>query len=440
MGVTKKWLWRFWIIPPVAIGLAAIFLAPMVKNPPQKSKVVERAVSVRTITVKKLKVFPRTIGFGRTQPGRTWQAVTEVAGQIIWVSEKLKNGHFTNAGDELLRVDDASYRLSLAQIEAQLNASHVKDRTTQTSLVIAKKNLALLNADLGRKQTLVSKGSTSKAALETTQRAVLSGEATVQNLINSLAINRAERKVLLTQKAGAELDLSHTVIKAPFNVRLTDVRVNRAQFVNKGQILFLADGMEVAEVAAQFPIGKLRPLIGGNKGLAGLTAGAKVPGALGLEAVFKLHSGTHTVKWKARVDRVSGTIDPQTQTLGVVVAVDKPYLKAAPGKRPPLVRNSFVEVELLGRPMLDQIVIPVSAIHEGKVFVLDSENRLVIRTARIKFSQGGFAVLSSGVKPQERVVVSDLIPAVEGMLLKPKEDMRAKKKLIREATGKDGSK
>lgn len=156
-----------------------------------------------------------------------------------------------------------------------------------------------------------------------------------------------------------------------------------------------------------------------------------------LDAIVRLKTGTHDIEWQARVDRVAGTIDPQTQTLGIVVAVDDPYLKSSPGKRPPLIRNTFVEVELKSKVHPEQIAIPTAALHEGKVYVLNEENRLEIRPVKIKYSLGEVTVIAKGLKPGERILVSDLIPAIDGMLIDAKEDKKTKKRLIMLATGKE---
>jgi hypothetical protein len=79
----------------------------------------------------------------------------------------------------------------------------------------------------------------------------------------------------------------------------------------------------------------------------------------------------------------------------------------------------FVEVELRGRPYPDRIVVPRASIRAGRVYVAGVENRLVIRPVAVEFVQGEEAILASGLDAGERLVVSDLIPAIEGMLLAP---------------------
>lgn len=427
------WKRRIWIIPPILIGVAVIILSPLIKKTPQEVQVVERAIKVRAIAVPQLAVVPRAIGFGTVKPARTWEAVAEVAGQVIWISDDLKNGRTVTKGTELLRIEDVNYRLALLQTEAQLQASVVKDKTFRASLKIADKEYILLRDDYERKKELAAKGAVSQTSVEEANRQMLGGETQVQNLKNSVAMNTVERQVLVAQKASAELDLQRTYMKAPFDVRITDVNIGQSQYANKGQLLFAADGLNTAEVEAQFPIGILRPLIIGSPAAQDSLS----EGAMGLHAMVRLRTATHTVEWPARIDRVSGVIDPQTQSLGVVVAIDRPTDLAQPGQRPPLFRNTFVEVELTSSPIAGQIVVPLSAVHSGHVYVVDADSRLDVRKVEISFTQGGYAVLKKGVKPEERIVTSDLSSAIKGMLLELQEDTKTRKILIAEATGKE---
>lgn len=432
------WLRRFWIVPPLLIGAAAIFLAPMFKTKPAQVPPQERAVKVRAIKITPMKVIPRAVGYGTVRPSKSWEAVAEVAGQVEWVSDDLKNGRRVAAGTELLRIEDVNYRLALAQMEAQLKAADLKDSTTRASLAFAEQDLKILQEDYERKKGLMAKGATTKTAVEAAERQLLNGQTQVQNLKNAIDINAVDRQVVAAQRDSARLDLKRTHIVAPFDVRVTDVRIGEAQYANKGQMLFSADGVAVAEVEAQFPIGILRPLIG--------AVAPNDPAAppqrrlMGLNAVARLHTATHTVEWKARIDRTSGIIDPQTQSIGVVVAIDDPEGQAKPTERPNLLRNMFVEVELIAPPLEAQIVVPRASVHDGQVYVVDGENRLDIRKAQVAFTRGTLAVLKGGVKPNEKVVTSELASAVEGMLLAPQEDRKTKRNLVVEATGEEPKK
>lgn len=433
----SSWKRNAGMIVAILLGVALIILAPLMKSPPEKSPVKEHPVKVRSMVVPTLDVVPRSIGFGRVSPGRTWESVAEVSGQVTWVADELRDGRVVAAGTALLRIEDANYRLVLAQAEAQLQASEIKKKAAREGLALAKKNLTLLQAEYKRQKRLATKGTVSKNALEATERQVLAGQTQVVNLQNSLDLTSVEHQVLIAQQGAAKLDLQRTAITAPFDVRINQVDIGVAQYANKGQQLFTADGLEVAEVEAQFSVGILRPLI------RGVTTGNKVnirAGATQLSAVVRLRTSSHTVEWPTRIDRVAGAIDPQTQTIGVIVAVDNPYASAVPGMRPPLRRDTFVEVELYSAPIKQQIVVPLSAIHDGMLYIVDSDNHLEKRKVNIDFSQQGYAVIAKGLKPGERIVTSDLITATEGMLLTPQEDKKSKRRMVMEATGKEPKK
>ncbi|MCK5666132.1 MAG: HlyD family efflux transporter periplasmic adaptor subunit, partial [Thiotrichaceae bacterium] len=243
--------------------------------------------------------------------------------------------------------------------------------------------------------------------------------------------------VLGVKKEQAKLELENTQFIAPFDLRITQIKINQNQYANKGQLLFSADAISSVEVEARFPIGKLRPLMSKNQSANNeLSITEKKPGAISLDALVRLKTARDTIEWPAQVDRVSGIIDLQTQTLGVVVVVDNPYQLAQPGKRPPLIRNTFVEVELAKKAMEELVVIPISAIHNNKIYIVDNQQRLQIRNIKPMFIQNGVVAISKGLEQGETLVVSKLIPAIEGMLLKPIEDKKALKQLKMAVMGK----
>jgi multidrug efflux pump subunit AcrA (membrane-fusion protein) len=103
--------------------------------------------------------------------------------------------------------------------------------------------------------------------------------------------------------------------------------------------------------------------------------------------------------------------------MGVVVAVDNPFDKVIPGYKPPLSKGMFVKVIMKTHRSAQRIVVPRSAVRGGTVFIVDEENRLRRRNVKLLFSQLDISVIEEGLEPGERIVVSDLIPAVDGMLL-----------------------
>lgn len=143
-------------------------------------------------------------------------------------------------------------------------------------------------------------------------------------------------------------------------MRIGEVPIEAAQYVARGTLLFTGNDVAAAEVAAEFPIGRLRALVGDGTG------------CLDLEAT------EHT-----------------------------------PGERPLLRRNVVVEVEVRAAPRAIAGVVPAAALHQGRLYVVDHEGR----------------------PPGTAVIVSDVMPAVEGMRVAPVEDRALMERLEPVARG-----
>ena len=63
------------------------------------------------------------------------------------------------------------------------------------------------------------------------------------------------------------------------------------------------------------------------------------------------------------------------------------------------------------------MLIPRTAMHNGHVYIVDSQGRLERREIEVAFTQSGFVAVRGGIRPDETIVVSDPTPAVEGMLV-----------------------
>ena len=77
----------------------------------------------------------------------------------------------------------------------------------------------------------------------------------------------------------------------------------------------------------------------------------------------------------------------------------------------------YLRVEITGNSF-EAIKVPRSAIHQGNIYLNDSENRLVIEKANVAFVQGDDAILMQAPSLNS-LVLNDLVPAVPGMLLQP---------------------
>ncbi|SDH50595.1 efflux RND transporter periplasmic adaptor subunit [Roseospirillum parvum] len=436
-------LWRaHWkkllILPPLLGAVALLALLIQGREPPQRNELGEEARHVRTIEVPRLTVIPRAVGFGPVKPGRAWDAVAEVSGRVVEVHPDLKRGAILPAGAELVRLDATEYELAVSQFDAQLAELADRESNTRASLAIERRNAELAAADLQRKKELLSRGSASRQSVDAAEQAQLASQQAVQSLKNELTLIPAQRRLLQAQRDNAALDLARTTIRAPFDIRLAEVNVETSQYAQKGELLAIGDGLEVAEVEAQVPLDRMFTLIAPDRRPLPEVGqlGAALPELLGVSPTVHLRLGQHDLAWRARLARIADTVDPQTRTIGVIVAVDDPYRSAIPGVRPPLTKGMFVEVELAGRPRPDRVAVPRAALHEGHVYLIDRDDRLEKRPVSVAFQQGGLAVLDEGLEGGETLIVTDLVPAVAGMLLIGEADPEALAALKAEAGGK----
>lgn len=441
-------------IPPILIGIAAVYFMAGERQAPERTPLQERAQAVRTITVEPVDLVPRVTGFGNVYPGTVWSAIAQVAGEVIAVEPRLKKGAILAAGTEIVRISPADYEIAISRAEANIRAAEatlaelaVTETNTADLLEIEKRGLDLRETELARKQDLFARGTIAQSAVELEQRETLAQRKKFQDLENALRLLPTQRAVQREQIAlyqaeleAAKLDLARTRIVLPFDARIAEVNVEAEQYAQAGSTLVTADSLDVAEVEAQIPISQFRAMIEASvpDGMpAGVTPESlsRILESIAFQASVRLRVGDDIVEWPARFARVSDTLDPQTRTIGAIVAVDGAYAQAQPGTRPPLTKGMFVEIELRIRARENSLVVPRSAFHDGKLYMVNAESRLEIRPVAVGLIQGDLAVVEDGLAPGDRIVVSDLIPAVEGMLLKPRPDDTVVARLRAEAEG-----
>ncbi|UGA56783.1 efflux RND transporter periplasmic adaptor subunit [Vibrio sp. VB16] len=414
-----NWKQRVLIIPPLILGGILLFLAPGMKaEPPAITQSTGKKV-VRVLKIVPRKLQPVAVGYGHTQPGLEWEAQSELDGTIIWEAGILQEGNIVSKGTPLLKVDPSVYELEVAKLNAEIEVAKLKDKTISASLKIASEEYRIQQSEYERSMQLSKTGHISKTEKDRATRELLSNQQQLQTLKNSIVINQAEQRVMQMQLALAERDLQQTTISAPFDLRITEKVAGIAEYVNKGEVLLRADGIDAVEVSAQFALGKMRPLHqAADK--------SDMRGDLHheLEALVELKAGNRIITWNGAVNRSGGQIDAQTQSQSIVVRINNPYEQAQPGKKPPLIRDTFVKVTLKAPVLKNQILIPANAIHQGHVYVVNSDGNLEIKSVTVAFIQDQVAVIKDGLLPNDNVVVSKLSPAVKGMPLKPQSDKK----------------
>lgn len=449
--VTDENARKLLFLPPLALGVIVFAYLVASKQSPTRRTVVETSRSLRVIAVSEVDVVPRVIGHGTAEPGEVWRAIAEVRGRAVRIHERLAPGELVKAGEELLQIDPLEYELAVAQLEsdieqttAQLAENEAKASNYQASIKIEEESLALAEKELARLQTLEQRTAVAGSEVDSKSRQVLTQRQSVQSLKNSISLVPVERRsleaALAVKQANlnqAKLEFQKTTISAPFDCRLGQLSIEVGQFLAAGEFLFEGHSTAVTEIEAQVVPHEARTLV--DAATVPIYSGVIGPEAFSAAAqlgvTVRVRSGDATAEWQGRFARLREQLDAQTRTIGIVVAVDKPYEQIIPGRRPPLVRGMYCEVELQGRVRPQRIVIPRSSLHSGHVYVVDSEKRLRRRPVEVDFAEMNFVCLRSGLSSGELLVVSDPTPAIEGLLVEAIEDDALRQTLFQEASG-----
>lgn len=441
----KKLLQHYLLLPTLLIS-AIIIVVVLVKTkaPIEHQTLTYPIKAVEVITVKKIPFRVRATAFGHVEPALTINAKSEVSGKISYIHPDLKQGASIKKGTVVLRIEPTTFEISLDQSKAGLAGSQsslaqlkVEQASTQDALVIAQKKLDVELKELNRLQSLWQQRLIARSALDSEQKNVLSLQQSVQDITGKLAsydsrkaLIQAQIKQSKSQVAQNQDTIGRTEILMPFDARIGRVSVEKDEFTTVGNILFEALGLQAVEINAQLPVQQFRPLVA--SGLAEQSSiNLQNPenlqialSSMQLETQVRLIGDSdNAAVWQGELIRLSESVDPTRNTLGLVVAVENPYQGVIPGIRPPLLKGMYTAVDIFA-PIKPALVIPRKAIHQGRIYVVSSDNTLSIRPIKILFHQGDLVVISehdqtTGLKEGEQIIISDVIPVMEGMPLKP---------------------
>jgi len=437
---------------PMAITGIVIFVL-LLRNRQGLERVPQQEVVrvLRVIPAPLCDIMPRAVGFGTAEPAEVWLAIAEVKGRVIEAHPELSAGSVVEKDAVLLKIEPTEYDLSIARLSAAIEQTQAqseelttKQSNDEASLKIERDSLSLAQRDLERMRKLKQVNAIAESEVDQQERNVLVQRQKTQTLTNAINLVPATRKAIeaniavqQAQLAQAKLDREKTTIRSPFSGRVGPVAIEIGQFLAVGQTLFELHNVDSIEVESQVSLGAMRNLLTAPvSGEVQALDMDKMRQIFNFDAVVRFKLGDRRVEWPARFVRVRENLNAQTRTLGIVLVIDEPYARAIPGKRPPPMRGTFCEVELRSKQTVSHVIIPRAALHDGKVYVVNADDRLESRQVSVAFSQSGFVALHDGIEAGEKVVVSDPTPAVEGMLVDGIEDAALVLRLTEEAKGK----
>ena len=178
--------------------------------------------------------------------GRTTVIAPQVSGYVAAV--EVHDYDRVRTGQILVRIDDRIYRAHVAQAQASMAAAQAALANSDqahasrvASLSNAQAQLLRARADLARVDDLVRDGSVSLRERDQTRAALAEAEAgnnIAAQEIRAVDVGRdglrAQVDAARAQLRLAQIDLEHTVIRAPEGGRLGEIGVRNGQYVTNG--------------------------------------------------------------------------------------------------------------------------------------------------------------------------------------------------------------
>jgi RND family efflux transporter MFP subunit len=369
-----------------AAGILGFVLLQLLASEPVQVARESRAplVQVAPITIQNSAL--KVQGDGPVRPRAQVTVLAQVSGEIIETSEALVTGGRFKAGDTLLQIDPRSYRAALDQAKADRAAR-------QADLDFAERQLAQSGAASERRR-----------------------DETLNQHDRALA-QIAGLEALIAMR---EVDLQRATVTAPFDGQVFTENVDAGSIVQPG--------VEMAKIFATDMFEIVVPLSDREAAL--------IPGlwddtlATRPRATATLSYRNQVYAWDGYVDRVEAGIDPDTRTIDVVVRIPTPLQRGrlvtvqnegseqsvTLGGAPPLLSGTYAAIEIEGLT-LSHAILPRAALRNNNtIWLVTGEETLSVITVDVLQDQGTHvAIRSTALKTGDRVVVSDLDTATDGL-------------------------
>ncbi|MCK9918788.1 efflux RND transporter periplasmic adaptor subunit [Microbacteriaceae bacterium K1510] len=343
--------------------------------PPPPPKVTVATPEKRPVTI-----FLETTGSSAAV--NSANLVARVAGFITSVN--YKDGDFVKKGQLLFTIEPDSYELKFKQAQAAQAAAEATLRQAQ--------------ADFERQTDLASRGTASKATLDTSTANRDNAQANLQ---------QAQVNTKL-----AEINYGYTSVTAPFDGVVSARTVSVGEYVGaSSQPTVLATIVQLDPIYVNFSVNERDVLrIREQIRERGLTPEdlRRVPVEVGLQIEQGYpHRGT--------LNYASPTVDSSTGTLAARGLFENASRVLLPGL--------FVRVRVPIEKKDDALLVPDVALGSDQsgryVYVVNKDNIVEQRNVDIGSLEGTMRVINSGISADDRVIVAGLLRAIPGQKVDP---------------------
>jgi RND family efflux transporter MFP subunit len=414
-GVAFEWL----LIAVVLIG-ATLGSTAMIVLKTEPAKVESRAVGplVEVLTVQLEDAPTQVTGHGEVHAKVRAQVVPQVGGRVMKLHPNMVSGGLIPAGEPLIEIDASDYELAVSSAKADLQRAEAASQSAQAMIADATSRLKDARDDYERMQSLKTRDVATQRELDKTKVTLDVAEAADRTARSQLATAKAQIASARVALEKAQLDLSRTKLTMPFDAVVASEQIDEGQFITAGQSVGEVYGTHMIEIPVPLIDDELRwlphiPVAGESR--------SSNPGPLPPATVQARILG-RTCQWEGVVARAEGQLDSRTRMIHLVVQVADPFAAGSP----PLIPGAFVNVSIQGQ-MLEQVAeLPRHALRgDGDVVWVARDGRLKIQPVSVAHTQGDRVYISEGLEAGDKVVVSSLDVATNGMLVRTPEQAAA---------------
>jgi len=379
----------FGFVLPVGVLIVAVYFGNKIVNsgPTADRKPRPRVAKlVETIQVNPSSTPVMIQAMGLVVPAREVRLTPQVSGHITWLSPKLVPGGSFKAGETLIKLDDADYRIVMQQREAEIAQIQADISIEQGRQLVAKREYELLGEEIDASQQALVLRKPQLAALEA---------------------RLAQAKA---QLAGAELDLSRTNIVAPFNAQVNSRMIELGTQVSTGTVLAELNGTDHYWVRATLPVDELKWLsIPRNPDEPGSQTTITNDSAWGQDQTRSGH-----------ISQLQASLESDGRMAQLLITVADPLsLQADNTDQPALLLGSYVRAEIQGKAAADIYELPRQWLRsDDTVWLMDKENRLDIRPVGVLHRSRDSVLINRGLEPGSTIVTTNLSAPVQAMPLR----------------------
>ncbi len=393
------------ILPILFIGAGFVGFNYFVKTKSVETpkEVVERSWNVSVTEVKPSEVTAKINLYGELVSARSVDLRSLVGGEIIQVSDDLKEGARVEEGSLLVGVDPFDYRAIVREkeaaiLEAKSRLAELKASKRSDQLLLEQdiQILELEQRNLERAEQLRKKGNISDKGLDDAKTSVSRQRQQVDQRRAQVDIQNArigqqtatiERQQVALERA--QRDLKNVRLVAPFTGYLQNVSVELGKKVDAKDLV--AKLIDDTRIEAKFHLSNTQygTLLGSDVGLIGRS----------VQIVWK--AGERAFEFSGAIKRIGSSI--QSETGGVVIYA---LLDNTPNLAKVRV-GAFVEVSMNGANYKNALRLPDYALYDGRVVYKVEDGRLSPVDVVVLQNEGiSVIVRAEGLKHGDRILTT----------------------------------